>query len=88
MSLCYGFDCPCARCNRDPAPLDPSLAKLVVGEQFRMNVDGSLIRVLLVSLPEVNENNELRAHVVVLEDNLYVRAGAECRPLAHTLVPA
>ncbi len=60
--------------------------ELVVGDMYAMLVDGrKCVRVLLISPAEMNENQENRAHVVVLENNPYVRAGAECRPLAFTL---
>ncbi len=60
--------------------------ELVVGDQYAMRVDGQKwVRVLLITPTEVNKHGEKRAHVVVLEDNLYVRSGAECRPLAFTL---
>lgn len=64
----------------------PAGCELKVGEQYAMRVDGSkTIRVMLVTAAAIDEHNEMRAHVVVLEDNPYVRAGVECRPLAFTL---
>ncbi len=88
MIPCYGFNCDCLRCSHDAeSPREGPRVKTVVGEQYRMNINGSLVRVLLISQPTLNEHDELRAHVIVLEENLYVRAGAQCRPLAHTLVP-
>lgn len=69
-------------------PKQDATCELVVGEQYAMRVDGSKwVRVMLVTPTEVNDNKEKRAHVIVLEDNPYVRAGAECRPLAFTLSP-
>jgi len=60
--------------------------ELVVGDQYMMRVDGSKsVRVLLITPATITEHNELRAHVVVLEDNPYVKSGAECKPLAFTL---
>ncbi len=67
---------------------DGANCELVVGDQYLMRVDGSkTVRVLLLTPAELNENNEMRAHVVVLEENPYVKAGAECRPLAYTMHP-
>lgn len=69
----------------DDAKQDAS-CELVVGEQYAMRVDGKRwVRVLLLTPTETDVHNEKRAHVVVLEDNPYVKAGAECRPLAFTL---
>jgi len=66
--------------------LQPAGCELVVGDQYMMRVDGAnMIRVLLISSAVVTEHNELRVHVVVLEDNLYVKSGAECKPLACML---
>lgn len=67
---------------------DPANCELIVGEQYFMRVDGSKgVRVLLLTPAELTENNEMRAHVVVLEDNPYVKSGTECRPLAYTMHP-
>ena len=66
-------------------PTTQSTSEMVVGDQYFMQVDGlKKVRVLLVSKPELL-SGELRAHVLVLEDNPYVRSGVECRPLAFTL---
>ena len=66
-------------------PNTPARCDLVIGDQYLMHVDGAKkVRVLLISEP-VEERNELRAHVVVLQDNPYVKSGKECRPLAFTL---
>lgn len=86
--LCYGFgDCCCQNCeekHNDPSAHE--LARLVVGEQCLMCINEAKIRVLCLSLPELDDvRKERRGHVVVLEDNPYVKAGAECRPLAYTL---
>ncbi len=65
---------------------DPASCELVVGEQYMMRVDGSkAVRVMLLTTSVLDEHNELRAHVVVLENNPYVRSGVECKPLAFTL---
>ncbi len=67
---------------------DPANCELIVGDQYMMQVDGpKRVRVLLLTPAELNEHNEMRAHVVVLEENPYIRAGAECRPLAYTMYP-
>lgn len=72
--------------DRSNTPLDPPNCKLIVGEQYAMRVDGEKwVRVLLITPDEIDEHNERRAHVVILENNPYTRAGAECRPLAFTL---
>ena len=64
----------------------PANCELVVGGQYMMRVDGSkAVRVLLVTSESLDERNELRAQVVVLEDNPYIKSGTECRPLAFTL---
>ncbi len=68
-----------------PPSSSKAYIKLAVGEQYRIQVDGQkCIRVLLLALPELDENGECRGLVVVLEKNAYVRCGALCRPLAFT----
>lgn len=90
MSLCMGWgDCSCWRCRGDgDSPLAPARVTVTPGDFCGMSINGCKpFRVLVVSAPEVNSRNELRAEVIVLEDNLYVNAGKRCQPLASTLVP-
>lgn len=90
MSLCYEWGaCHCEYCQEQVNDvLGRPKCSLVVGEQYMMTVNGrDGFRVLLLSSDEVTPRNERRAHVLVLEDNSYVKAGAECRPLANTLGP-
>jgi hypothetical protein len=69
----------------DDAKAGPN-CRLEVGEQYAMRVDGSRwVRVMCLTPEETNENGECRAHVVVLEENPFVKAGSECKPLAFTL---
>lgn len=88
--LCYGFNCFCENCQaeRDDVAARPA-CKLVVGEQYLMSIAGAEgFRVLLLTPDAFDETTkERRAHVVVLEDNPFVKTGAECRPLAGTLGP-
>lgn len=90
MSVCYGWgECDCWRCDSQfDSPLAHSRIPLTVGEFYGMQVQPGAkpFRVLLVSLPEIDERNERRADVVVMEDNPFVKAGARCRPFAPMLV--
>jgi len=90
MSLCYGWgDCNCWRCRGDgESPLAPAHVKAEPGDICGMSINGCKpFRVLVVASPEVNSRNELRAEVVILEENMYVKAGKRCQPLASTLGP-
>ena len=86
--LCYGFgNCDCLNCqDKYNDQLARSRTTLLVGEQYRMSIDGrDGFRVLLISPDELDGRGARRAHVIVLEDNPYVKVGAECRSLANTL---
>ncbi len=88
--LCYGWgDCDCLNCqDRVNDFLARPKCALIVGEQYMMTVDGrDSFRVLLLTPDELDGKGARRAHVVVLEENRFVKAGAECRPLANTLRP-
>ena len=89
--LCYGFgDCGCWNCQeRAESVTAGPKCKLVVGEQYTMSLFGDDgFRVLLITPDSFDKTTkERRAHVLVLEENPYVKAGAECRPLACTLGP-
>lgn len=70
----------------DPDVKDPAPIPLQVGEMYKLSVGyGSSARVLLLSLPQLNEADELRAHVVALENDHFLKAGRQYRPLAYTL---
>lgn len=87
MSLCYGWNCDCWRCQDiQESPQAPARTKVEVGEFCGMQINGSKpFRVLVVSSPELDERKELRAEVVVIEENKFVKVGSRCRPLASTL---
>lgn len=87
MTGCFDFFEYNVRRNADDVRA-PASVELVVGEQYLMRVDGAkTVRVLLITPAAIDEHNELRAHVVILEDNPYLKSGAECKPLAFTLGP-
>jgi hypothetical protein len=90
MSLCYGWgNCDCWRCDsKFDSPLARARIPLAVGEFYGMQVQPGVkpFRVLLISLPEIDERNERRAEVVVMEDNSFVKSRARCRPFAPMLV--
>lgn len=87
MSLCFGWNCDCWNCqDKHESPQAYERCKVEVGGFCGMTVNGCKpFRVLVISEPALDEHNERRAEVVVLEENPFVKAGARCTPLASTL---
>lgn len=66
-------------------PREGAPCKVEVGGFCAMRIEGSKFRVLVVSEPTIDDHDECRAEVIVMEKNPFVKVGARCRPLAHTL---
>lgn len=87
MTLCCGWNCDCWNCqDRYETPQAHARINVESGDFCGMTINGNEpFRVLVISKPELDERNERRAEVVIIEENPFVKTGARCRPLASTL---